>query len=118
MGSSVMVWSCSKQNVQFNQDLNMLSDDIPVKYESNGQVITAFADPRSFTLKNSSKLYPLNSILSPMYKIQDQWYCNNGRISMCDAPEKFHVDTTAMKEAIESLGKSTKYSGGLSDEQV
>ena len=95
----------------------MLSEDVPVKYVKGEQLVTGFADPKSFQLKNSSKLLPLNSVLNPMYKIEDQWYCNTGRIVLCDKPEQFQIDTTAMKEAISAIAESTRYTGGMSDEQ-
>ena len=79
----------------------------------NGQEVTGFADPKSFNIKNTSKLYAPNSVLHPAFLIEGSWWCKNGRIGRCAAPQQFAVDTTAMTEALNKLHSSTKYNGGI-----
>ena len=74
LGSSVIIWKCDPVSVEFNQDLEEDSEDIPVKYYSGGQMITAFADNKSFQLKNSSKMYPQNAVIHPMYYVDGTWW--------------------------------------------
>ena len=51
----------------------MYSEDIPVTYKKNNEMVNGFADPRSFILKNSSKLFPPTTVLPPMYKVKKIW---------------------------------------------
>ena len=43
--------------------------------------------------------------------------CKSGKISRCDAPQKFAVNTTSMTHALDDLYTSTVYDGGLTDLQ-
>ena len=115
MGSSVVIWKCDEVDVEFNQALEMDSEDIPVQYYSGGELVTAFADNQSFQLKNSSKLFPPNSVIHPMYRVDDTWWCKSGRIARCDAPQQFQIDTDSMVAALDKLHSDTVYDGGISD---
>ena len=109
MGASIVIWACTPIEVSFNHDLLLDSMDIPIKYQKDGKEVTAFADTKTFKIKNSTKLFPSNTIIHPQYYIEGSWWCKNGRIGRCDPPKKFKVDTTEMKEALQDLYATAVY---------
>ena len=62
MGSTVAVWKCQPIEAEFNQDQVEDTQDIPIKYMKGDTEVTAFADPKSFKIKNTTKIIPSNSI--------------------------------------------------------
>ena len=109
------MWRCNEVEVDFNQEMELNSDDIPIRYLKDGVMVTGFADPKSYQIKNTSKLYPPNSVIHPSFYINGNWWCMNGKISLCSAPEKFKVDISSMKTALDNLANNTVYDGGLTD---
>ena len=109
------MWRCNEVEVDFNQEMELNSDDIPIRYLKDRVMVTGFADPKSYQIKNTSKLYPPNSVIHPTFYINGNWWCMNGKISLCSAPEKFKVDISSMKTALDNLANNTVYDGGLTD---
>ena len=114
-GSGVFVWKCDSIEVQFNDDLEDVSEDIPVVYRSlEGERKTGFVDQKSFILKDNSKMFPKNSIANPMYFVENTWFCKKDKIRPCTTPKKFSINTDVMRKSIGDLYKSTATEGGFS----
>ena len=117
--SAVYVWRCIPVQVEINNDLDYDTDDIPVKYKVQGEVVTQFADSTTLRLKNNTKKFPSNSVIHPSYRIENVWYCKtNTIIVLCDTPPgKFTIDVSTMRKALDDLHNNTVsfYDGGFND---
>ena len=73
------VWKCQPIEAEFNQDQVEDTQDIPIKYMKGDTEVTAFADPKSFKIKNTTKIIPSNSILHASYLVDNVWWCKVSR---------------------------------------
>ena len=53
-----------------NHNLNADAEDIPISWTENNITKTGFADVKSMKIRNTTKLYPSDSILHPSYYIE------------------------------------------------
>ena len=119
LGSALYMWKCTPIEVEFNHDLPFDTADIPIRYtDRDGLTTTGFADNKSFRVKNTTKIFPLNSVVFPSYFVENTWYCKNGRIGRCDDPKQLEINTTVMSEALSSIYYKTKHEGGFSNKSI
>lgn len=102
--------------MELNWNIEYDTEDIPVLYVHGEETIKAYADVRTFKLKNNTRVLPANNILHPRWKIDNVWYCRTpSSIEVCEAPPKISINVDSMREALDNLHEKTAYEGGFVD---